>query len=335
MPSRTFANAALTRRRLIGNTLAAGIAAPWLLSPAQAQSAYPSKPLKLIVPYPPGGNTDVVARVFSTPLAEALGQAVVVDNRGGAAGAIGATAGARSAADGYNLVVGDLGTLCINRVARADLPYDPAKDFVPVSMIASVSVVITARNDLPVSNFKDFLALAKANPGKYKCGTSGPGSIGHLVLEMIKSMAGIDLVHVPYRGGAPAVTDLLGGHIDVMIDGAAFAQAKAGKIRPLATTGDRVAAMPDVPTLAESGIPGFHFTNFWGYLMPTGAPPAAVQRISKELQRIATTPSVRQQLEAAGLAAVGSTPQVFAEAIRSSDEKIAQIVKTANIQFTG
>jgi tripartite-type tricarboxylate transporter receptor subunit TctC len=323
----------LTRRRVLGNALAAGIAAPWALTSAQAQ-AYPSKPLKLIVPYPPGGNTDVVARVFSTPLAEALGQAVVVDNRGGAAGAIGATAGARSAADGYNLVVGDLGTLCINRVARADLPYDPSKDFAPVSMIATVSVIVTARNDLPVANFKEFLALAKANPGKFKCGTSGAGSIGHLALEMIKNMAGIDLVHVPYRGGAPAVTDLLGGHIDVMIDGAAFAQAKAGKIRALATTGDRVAAMPEVPTIAESGIPGFHFTNFWGYLMPTGAPASAIQRVSSELQRIANQPAVRQQLEAAGLAASGSTPQAFAEMMRTSNEKIAHIVKSANIQFT-
>ncbi len=334
MPSHTTTHFSLTRRRLLGNTLAAGLATPWLLSPARAQAAYPSKPLKLIVPYPPGGNTDVVARVFSTPLAEALGQAVVVDNRGGAAGAIGATAGARSAPDGYNLVVGDLGTLCINRVARADLPYDPAKDFVPVSMIATVSVIVTARNDLPVSNFKDFLALAKANPGKYKCGTSGAGSIGHLVLEMIKNMAGIDVVHVPYRGGAPAVTDLLGGHIDVMIDGAAFAQAKAGKIRALATTGDRVAAMPEVPTIAESGIPGFHFTNFWGYLMPTGSPTSAIQRVSTELQRIANQPAVRQQLEAAGLAASGSTPQAFADTMRGAYDKVTQIVKSANIQFT-
>jgi len=259
---------------------------------------------------------------------------VVVDNRGGAAGAIGATAGARSAADGYNLVVGDLGSLCINRVARADLPYDPVKDFAPVSMIATVSIIVTARNDLPVTTFKEFLALAKANPGKFKCGTAGPGTIGHLSLEMIKSMAGIDVIHVPYRGGAPAVTDLLGGHIDLMIDGAAFSQAKAGKLRALATTGDRVAAMPEVPTIAESGIPGFHFSNFWGYLMPTGAPPAAIQRVSSELQRIASLPSVRQQLESAGLAAVGSTPQAFAETIRGSYDKIAQVVKSANIQFT-
>ena len=338
-PKQTTAeSASLTRRDLMRNSLlvgnvAAWSAVSWTITSAHAQ-AYPSKLLKLIVPYPPGGNTDLVARIFATPLAVALGQAVVVDNRAGAAGAIGTTAGARSAPDGYTMVVGDLVSMCINRVARNDLPYDPQKDFAPVSMIATVSVLVTARNDLPVTNFKEFLALAKANPGKFKCGTAGAGTIGHLSLEMIKSMAGIDVLHVPYRGGALAVTDLLGGHIDLMIDGAAFTQAKAGKIRALATTGDRVAAMPNVPTIAESGIPGFHFSNFWGYLMPAGTPLAAVQRVSSELHRIALTPAVRQQLESAGLAAAGSTPQAFADMLLSSSDKIAQIVKRANIQFT-
>lgn len=323
-----------SRRALLQAGAAAScLALPWASSTASAQD-YPTKALKLIVPYPPGGNTDVVARVFSTPLGERLGQPVVVDNRAGAAGAIGAAAAARSQADGHNLVVGDLGTLCINRLARADLPYDPVKDFTPVSMIATVSVIVTARNDLPVKNFRDFLALARAKPGQLKCGTGGPGSIGHLALEMIKNMAGIDVVHVPYRGGAPALADMLGGHIDLLIDGAAFSQAKAGKVRALATTGDRVVAMPEVPTIAESGIPGFHFSNFWGYLMPAGAPPLAVDRVSGELQRIAKVPAVRQQLESSGLAAVGSTPEVLGEMVRTSYDKIARIVKAANIQFT-
>lgn len=323
----------LMRRTVLqAGAAAAWLGMPWTLPTARAQ-AYPDKPLKLIVPYPPGGNTDVVARVFSTPLAEALGQPVVVDNRGGAAGAIGAALAARSPADGYNLVIGDLGSLCINRIARPDLPYDPVKDFTPVSMIATVSIIVTARNDLPVSSFKDLLAFAKAKPGQLKCGTAGPGTIGHLSLEMVKSMAGVDIVHVPYRGGAAALTDLLGGHIDMMIDGASFSQAKAGKIRALAATGDRVPAMPDVPTIAESGIPGFHFSNFWGYLMPTGSPAAAVQRVSSELQRIAKLPSVRQQLETAGLAVAGSTPEAFGAMVSSSYNKISQIVKASNIQL--
>lgn len=326
-----------SRRQWLRTALGAGTAlactaSPWVLPRAQA-AAYPDKPLKLIVPYPPGGNTDVVGRIFAVPLAEALGQPVVVDNRGGAAAVIGATAAARAAPDGYNLFVGDLGSLCINRVARPDLPYDPAKDFTPVSMVATVSVLVAGRVDLPAANFREFLALAKAQPGKFRCGTSGAGSIGHLVLEMVKNMAGIDVVHVPYRGGAAAVTDLLGGHIDLMIDGAAFSQVKAGKLKALATTGDRVPALPQVPTIAESGLAGFHFTNFWGYLMPTGAPPAAIQRVSTELQRIAAQPAVRQQLEAAGLAAMGSTPQALGDAVRVAYDKVAQIVKSANIQF--
>ena len=322
--------AATTRRRLLQQAAwgAAGLAAPWTAGSALAQAAYPDKPLKLIVPYPPGGNTDVVGRIFATPLAKTLGQPMVVDNRGGAAAVIGATAAARSAPDGYNLFIGDLGSLCINRVARADLPYDPARDFVPVSMLATVSVLVAGRNDLPATNLRELLALAKAQPGKFRCGTSGPGSIGHLVLEMVKHMAGVDIAHIPYKGGAAAVTDLLGGHIDLMIDGAAFTQARAGKLKALATTGDRVAALPQVPTIAESGIPGFHFTNFWGYLMPTGAPAAAVQRVSTELQRIAAQPAVRQQLESAGLATAGSTPEAFDQAVRGAYNKIVQIVKT-------
>ncbi|MFT3717833.1 Bug family tripartite tricarboxylate transporter substrate binding protein [Pseudorhodoferax sp.] len=326
-----------TRRTLLrGAGLAAACAAtPWALRPAAAQGDYPDKPLKLIVPYPPGGNTDVVGRIFSTPLAEALGQPVVVDNRGGAAAVIGATAAARSAPDGYNLFIGDLGSLCINRVARPDLPYDPVRDFTPVSLLATVSVLVAGRNDLPAANFRDVLAMARAQPGKLRCGTSGAGSIGHLVLEMVKHMAGVDIVHVPYRGGAAAVTDVLGGHIDFMIDGAAFTQAKAGKLKALAATGDRVPALPQVPTIAESGIPGFHFTNFWGYLMPTGAPTAAVQRLSGELQRIAKLPAVRQQLESAGLAAAGSSPQAFGQEIRVAYDKVVQIVSSAKIEFNG
>ena len=178
----------------------------------------------LIVPYPPGGNNDVVARAYAVPLAAALTQPVVIENRGGAAGAIGLTQAAKAAADGYNLAIGDLGTLCINPIANPNLAYDPIRDFVPVTTIANVSIVITGRKDLPANNLREFLNLAKSQPGKFRCGTAGSGSIGHLSLEMIKSISGVDILHVPYKGGAPALNDLLGGHIDVMIDGAAFNQ---------------------------------------------------------------------------------------------------------------
>lgn len=307
---------------------------PWSSRSAQAQvTAYPNKPVKLIVPYPPGGNTDLVARLFGVPLATALGQPVIVDNRGGAAGSIGMSAAAKSLADGYTMVVGDLGSLAINRFAQPNLSYDPIKDFAPISLIATVSIVVTARSDFPANTFVEFLALARANPDKYVCATAGAGTIGHLSLEMLMSMANIKVRHVPYKGGAAALTDLLGGHVDLMIDGAAFSQARAGKIKALAVTGDRIATMPNVPTIAESGVPGYHFSNFWGYLMPAGTPKDVVDRISLELQRIAAQPAIRQQLSEAGLTAASSTPQAFSDLIKKETEKIAVIVKSTKITF--
>lgn len=299
-----------------------------------AQENYPNKPLNLIVPYPPGGNNDIVARAYAVPLSKAIAQPVVIDNKGGAAGAIGVGQAAKSAPDGYNMVIGDLGTLCINPIANPALSYVPLRDFTPISTIASVSIVITGRKDLPVNNLREFLNLAKSNPGKYRCGTAGSGSIGHLSLEMIKSMAGVDVLHVPYRGGAPALNDLLGGHIDIMIDGAAFNSAKTGAVKALAVTGGRVAAIPDVPTVAESGVAGFYFTNFWGFLMPVKSPAIAVSRIGKEIQKIAASTELRSQLEAGGISIQTSTEQEFTELIKRTTEQINRIVKSANITFS-
>jgi tripartite-type tricarboxylate transporter receptor subunit TctC len=257
-----------------------------------------------------------------------------VENKGGAAGAIGVGQAAKAAPDGYNMVIGDLGTLCINPIANPALTYVPLRDFTPISTIASVSIVITGRKDLPVNNLREFLNLAKSNPGKFRCGTAGPGSIGHLSLEMIKSMAGVDILHIPYKGGAPALNDLLGGHIDIMIDGAAFNSAKSGLIKALAVTGGRVAAIPDVPTVAESGVTGFYFTNFWGFLMPAKSPTAAVGRIGKEVQKIAGSPELRSQLEAGGITVQSSSEQEFTELIKRTSEQINRIVKSAGITFT-
>lgn len=300
---------------------------------AFAQTAYPNKPVKLIVPFPPGGNFDVISRTYANPLGEALGQSMVVENRAGAAGSIGTTAAARSPNDGYTLVVGDIASLCINRFAYADLQYDPIKDLTPISLAATVSVVVTARKDLPAATFQDVLAFAKANPGKLTCGTGGNGTLGHLALELLKSTAGIDIVHVPYRGGAPAVTDLMGGQIDLVIDGAAMAAARDGQIKPLAATGDRIPALPNVPTIAESGVPAFHLENFWGFLAPTGTPASVIERINAEMKRVATAPAVQNRLESGGIRAKSSTPQEFASLIRSSTDKIGEIVKKAGIKF--
>ena len=322
-----------TRREWLGTVAATaftGLSATGL----HAQDNYPNKPVTLIVPYPPGGNNDVVARAYATPLSKAIGQPVVVENKGGAAGAIGLGQAAKATPDGYNMVIGDLGSLCINPIANPSLAYSTLRDFTPISTIASVSIVITGRKDLPANNLRELLNQAKSNPGKFRCGTAGPGSIGHLSLEMIKSMTGVDILHVPYKGGAPALNDLLGGHIDLLIDGAAFNSVKSGQVKALAVTGGRVAALPDVPTVSESGVTGFFFTNFWGFLMPAKSPAAAIGRISKEVQKIATSSELRSQLEAGGITVQSSSEQEFTELIKKSTDQINRIVKSASITFS-
>ena len=322
-----------TRREWLGTVAATaftGLSATGL----HAQDNYPNKPVTLIVPYPPGGNNDIVARAYATPLSKAIGQPVVVENKGGAAGAIGVGQAAKAAPDGYNMVIGDLGSLCINPIANPSLAYSTLRDFTPISTIASVSIVITGRKDLPANNLRELLNQAKSNPGKLRCGTAGPGSIGHLSLEMIKSMTGVDILHVPYKGGAPALNDLLGGHIDMLIDGAAFNSVKSGLVKALAVTGGRVAALPDVPTVAESGVTGFYFTNFWGFLMPAKSPASAIARIGKEVQKIAASTELRSQLEAGGITVQSSSEQEFTELIKKSTDQINRIVKSAGITFS-
>lgn len=320
------------RRTFLGAmaTTAAGLALP---ASGWAQAAYPSKALSLIVPNPPGGNTDILARIFAVPLAKALGQPVVVDNRGGAGGVIGITAAARAAPDGHTMALGNLSDLVVSRYAQANVPYDPAKDFMPISALAKVSIVVTALPTMPAKTFQEFLAMAKANPGKYKCGTAGNGTIGHLCLEALQAAAGVDIVHVPYRGGAPALNDLLGGHIDLLIDGTAFAQVKAGKLKALAVTADRIPSLPNVPSIGESGVPGFSFGNYWGLLMPAGSPAQAVARLNAEVHKIAELPEVRAQLEGAGFATYVSTPAEYGQALQRSYEQIGALVKKAKITF--
>ncbi len=322
----------LNRRTLLG-AASSGIATAFLPSVVCAQSNYPSKPLTLIVPNPPGGNTDILARVFSVPLGKALGQPVVVENRAGAGGVIGMTAASRAPADGYTMGLGNLSDLVVSRYAQPNVPYDPAKDFIAVSTLAKVSIVVTALPSFPANSFQDFLVSAKANPGKYKCGTAGNGTMGHLCLEALKAATGVDIVHVPYRGGAPALNDLLGGHIDLLIDGSALSQVKANKLKALAVTADRIPVLPNVPTIAESGVPGFSFGNYWGLLMPSGSPAAAVNRIHLEIKKLLEQAEIRQQLEGAGFAPLASTSQEYGQALQKSYDQIGQLVKKAKITF--
>ena len=316
----------LTRRGLLGASSAAWAVAV-LPGTLHAQSTYPSKAVTLIVPNPPGGNTDILARIFSVPLAKALGQPVVVDNRAGAGGEIGMTAAARAVADGHTVGLGNLSDLVVSRYAQPNVPYDPAKDFAPVSTLAKVSIVVSCLPTFPAKSFQEFLALAKANPGKYKCGTAGNGTMGHLCLEALQAAAGLDIVHVPYRGGAPALNDLLGGHIDLLIDGTALSQVKAGKLKALAVTAERM------PSIGESGVPGFSFGNYWGLLMPVGSPAAAVNRINTEIKRLLEQAEIRQQLENAGFSPLASTPAEYGQALQKSYEQIGQLVKKAKISF--
>ncbi len=299
-------------------------------APALAQP-YPSKPIKLIVPYPPGGNTDIVARIYSQKLAERLGQPVVVDNRGGAAGALGMAVAAKSPNDGYTLVIGDLGTMVIAPIANPNAGYTQ-KDLAPISHVSSVSIVATANPKSPDNSFAEFLARAKAQPGKLTYGTGGVGGPAHLAMEQLRAMTGIDILHVPFKGGAQAVAGLLGEQVDIVVDGTAIAQVKAGRLKALAVTGPRLPALPDVPSIGET-VNGFSFTNWWGFLAPAGSPPDAIKRINEELTAIATLPEVRDRLRDLGLAAQSSTPPQFGELIRTETEKVTRIVKDAGIKF--
>ncbi|MDH5286344.1 MAG: tripartite tricarboxylate transporter substrate-binding protein [Betaproteobacteria bacterium] len=303
-----------------------------LCAAAAVAQTYPSQPIKLIVPYPPGGNTDIVARVFGQKLSERIGQPVVIDNRGGAAGALGMGIAAKSPNDGYTLVIGDLGSLVIGPIAKPDLGYNPQKDLAPISLVTSVSIVVSANPKSPISSFPDFLARARAQPGKLTVGTAGVGGPGHLALELLRSMTGIDVLHVPFKGGAQAIAGLLGEQVDLVIDGTAVAQVKAGRLKAIAVTGPRLPALPDTPGIGET-VNGFNFTNWWGILAPAGAPAAAVSRLNQELTAIAALPEVRERLLDLGLSAQNSTPQQFAEMIRSETDKVARIVKDAAIKF--
>jgi tripartite-type tricarboxylate transporter receptor subunit TctC len=316
-------------KRILTLVLAASTA---LATTGAAAQAFPSRPIRLIVPYAPGGNTDIVARAYSQPLAERLGQPVVVDNRGGAAGTLGVGMAAKSPADGYTIVIGDLGSLVIGSHANPNLPYQAQRDFAPISLLAVVSIVVTANPKSPFNSFGDVLARARAQPGKLTYGTAGVGSPSHLAMELLRSMTGVDLLHVPFKGGAQAVTALLGEQMDLLVDGTALAQVKAGRLKALAVTGPRLPALPDTPGIGET-VKGFEFTNWWGFLAPAGTPADAVNRLSAEIGQIAAAPDIRERLSGLGLAARASTPPEFARHLQSETEKVNRIVKDAGIKF--
>ena len=306
--------------------IALGLAAPDVTA-----QPFPGKPIRFIVPYPPGGNTDIVARFYGEKLAERLGQPVVIDNRGGAAGTLGVGLAVKAPNDGYTIVIGDLGSMVIAPLANPTVPYT-YKDFAPVGILADVSIVVSANPKSPDASIGDFLARAKAQPGKLTYGTSGVGAPSHLAMENLKSMTGVDILHVPFKGGAQAVAALLGEQVDIVVDGAAMSQVKAGKLKALAVTGPRLPALPDVPGIGET-IPDFSFTNWWGLLAPAGAPADVVKRLNAEINAVAVMPDVRDKLRDLGLAAQGDSPQQFADRLRTEAERVARIVKDAAIKL--
>jgi len=302
-------------------------------SALQAQS-YPTKPIRLIVPYPPGGGTDFFARTVSAKLSDSLGQQVVVENRPGAATIIGAEAVAKSAPDGYTILLGDTATFAVNPTLYKKLPYDPLKSFEPISLTGRFALLLVVHPSVQANSVAELIALAKAKPGTLNYASPGPGSPHHLAMVLFTQRTGISMVHVPYKGAGPAIQDLLGGQIPTMfLDLAAGApQIKGGKIRALGVASPkRIAALPDLATLAESGLPGFEAWAWQGLVAPAGTPPEVVAKLGAEYARAIGDPGIRQKIIDAGVDPLQSSPREFTDYIRSEQEKWAKVVKDGNI----
>jgi len=306
------------------------------ISPAQAQT-YPSKPIRLVVGFAAGGGTDYVARAIAPRLTEALGQPLIVENRPGAAGTLGNDLVAKAAADGYTLLAAAAGPMTVAPNFLGKLPYDTFKDFDPVALIVTSPFVLVVNPTLPIKTLAEFDALAKAKPGSINFGSSGTGGSPHLAGELYKRMAGIDIVHVPYKGLAPALTDLLGGQIQAVFAdiGLALKQIEAGKLRPLAVTGaQRFAALPTVPTVIEAGVPGYRAETWYGLVAPSGTPAPIISRLHAETRKALAAPELQAQLASQGLVPANLSSAEFAAMIREDFNKWGRLIKEANIQQT-
>jgi tripartite-type tricarboxylate transporter receptor subunit TctC len=300
---------------------------------AQAQT-WPAKPVRVIVPFPPGGGTDIVARTVTPKMAEILGQPFVIDNRAGAGGNIGTDFVAKSPADGYTLLVASAST-AINTTLAPNLPWAFPRDFAPVVLMVVNNHLLAAHPSVPANNVRELLALAKARPGQVTYASYGNGSSAHLTAELFKLMAGVDLLHVPYKGAAPAVNDLLGGQVNIIFADVAamLTHLKSGKLKALGIgSAKRFEGLPDVPTIAESGVPGFEAGGFLGLVAPAGTPPAVVQALNGAAQKSLAQPEVRERLLALASPPVGGTPEQFASYIDREIDKWARVIRAANIK---
>ena len=299
---------------------------------AWAQS-YPTKPIRMIVPFVPGGNTDIIARVYAPKMAEFLGQQIVIENRGGAGGVIGTEVVARAAPDGYMLVMVSAGHT-INPAMIKKLPYDSVKDFAPISMIADVPTAFVVHPSLPAKNVREFIAIARARPGEINYSTAGRGTVGHLAAELLSSMAKIKLVHVPYKGTGQAMVDLVAGHVQMQFASmpAAIQQVQTGRLRMIGQTGkERSAAAPGIPTMQESGLPGFVVSSGFGLFAPAGTPRTIIDRIHSALVRALNDPAVKENLAKQGAEVVASTPEQYDQFNRAEIAKWIKVVREAGI----
>lgn len=319
-----------SRRALLLAGLAAALAAPVPLALAQE---YPARPVKLVVAYPPGGAVDQVARLLAEKLSASLGQPVVVDNRAGAGGLVGSDAVAKGANDGYTLLLGTVSSHAIAPAVYRKMPYDPVTDFAPVSLVALTPYIITVNPAVAARTLPELIALAKAKPDALNFGSSGTGTTPHLAGELFNTMAGTRIAHIPYKGSAPMLTDLLGGQVQVAFDNTVIPSIKGGKLRGLAVTGPaRLSAVPDIPTAAEAGLPGYEAVGWMGLYAPKGTPAPIVNRLAAETAKAMAAPDVQEKLSAMGFQPKTDSPGQFDAYLRAETAKWAKVARDANVQ---
>jgi tripartite-type tricarboxylate transporter receptor subunit TctC len=318
----------LLRIALLGCLAMAGTAA--------AQESFPARPVNLVVPFPAGGSTDLVARVIAERMTQELGQQVVVENKGGAGGNLGSASVAKADPDGYTILMGTVATHALNPAIYKKMPYDAVTDFAPISLLVTVPNVLVVNNDLPVKSVEELIALLKADPGKYSYASSGNGTPLHLSGELFKSMAGVDMVHIPYKGAGPALTDLLGGHVQIMFDNlpSSTGYITEGRLRGLAvTTAERSPSMPDLPTIAESGLPGYETYTWNALFAPAGTPPEVIERLNAAAVAALADPAVTTKLQGFGATVVASTPAALGEHVKAELAKWEPVVKASGAQI--
>jgi tripartite-type tricarboxylate transporter receptor subunit TctC len=313
--------------------LSLGVAATLFAGAALAQT-YPSKPVRLIVTYPPAGSSDLLGRILGQKLSDLWNQPVIVENKPGAAGSIGMEYASHQAPDGLSFVIANLGPAVINPLL-SKVPFDVERDFIPVSLIATGPNILVVNPSFPAKTLNELIAYARANPGKLNFGSGGPGSIAHMSGEMLKSLAHVDIVHVPYKGGILSVNDLIAGHVDMVFSDAlpVMQHIRSGRLRALATTGaERSPLAPDIPTCAESGLPGLVAVNWWGVLLPVGTPKAIADKFHDDLVKVMQQPEVKEKFAQLGVDAVSGTPEQFGAYLKSEKAKYARLIQEAGIK---